>query len=157
SDRLEHHEAPACAQACPTRAIRITVVEQAQVVEAAAAQVFVPGAPAPEGTLPTTHYRTRRALARNLLPADFYALNPEHAHPALVVMLVLTQLSAGAFCVEWIARPPPGASGALFSLALGVAALGASVLHLGRPRYAFRAILGLRTSWLSREIACFSL
>jgi len=31
------------------------------------------------------------------------------------------------------------------------------VFHLGRPRYAFRAVLGLRTSWMSREIAAFGL
>src|SRR5205814_4856006 len=29
--------------------------------------------------------------------------------------------------------------------------------HLGRPRYAFRAVLGLRTSWMSREIVAFGL
>jgi DMSO reductase anchor subunit len=124
----------------------------------------VPGAPAPGGTLPTTHYKTRRALARNLLPADFYALAPEHSHPALVAMLVLTQLSAGAFAVELWVRRAFGAAAlgartsiALFALALGVAALGASLLHLGRPRHAWRAVLGLRTSWLSREIVGFSL
>jgi DMSO reductase anchor subunit len=31
------------------------------------------------------------------------------------------------------------------------------VLHLGRPQYAFRALLGLRTSWLSREILAFGI
>jgi DMSO reductase anchor subunit len=31
------------------------------------------------------------------------------------------------------------------------------VLHLGRPRFAFRAVLGLRHSWLSREIVAFGL
>jgi DMSO reductase anchor subunit len=31
------------------------------------------------------------------------------------------------------------------------------VLHLGRPLYAFRAILGLRSSWVSREIVAFGL
>jgi len=33
--------------------------------------------------------------------------------------------------------------------------MGASVLHLGRPLLAYRALLGLRTSWLSREILAF--
>ena len=35
--------------------------------------------------------------------------------------------------------------------------MAASVFHLGRPLYAFRAFLGLRTSWLSREIVGFSI
>ena len=43
------------------------------------------------------------------------------------------------------------------ALALGVAALGASLIHLGRPQYAFRAFLGLGSSWLSREIVGFSI
>lgn len=159
SDRLAHQEAPACVQACPNEAIRITVVDQAQAVEAS---TFLPGAPAPEDTLPTTSYRTRKELPRNLLPADFYALAPEHAHPPLVVMLVLTQLSVGAFCVDWArwelaGHRSVGTLNAWMALALCLVALGASVMHLGRPRYAYRAVLGLRRSWLSREIFAFSL
>jgi Fe-S-cluster-containing dehydrogenase component/DMSO reductase anchor subunit len=159
SDRLARSEAPACVQSCPNEAIRITVVDTAQAIEAAQAAAFVPGAPAPGDTLPTTHYRTREALPRNLLPADFYAVQPEHSHPALMLMLVLTQLSVGAFCtdlalggaaLEW------GTLNAVFALGLGLAALGASVFHLGRPRYSYRAFLGLKTSWLSREIAAFT-
>jgi DMSO reductase anchor subunit len=101
-----------------------------------------------------------------MLPADFYSVHREHAHPPLVVMLVLTQLSVGAFIFSLLARAALAAGGgvtrgleianAVFALALGLAALGASTLHLGRPQYAFRAFLGLRTSWLSREILTFS-
>ena len=42
----------------------------------------------------------------------------------------------------------------LHSIAFLFAAAGmaGSVFHLGRPRHAWRAFLGLRTSWLSREI-----
>jgi DMSO reductase anchor subunit len=39
--------------------------------------------------------------------------------------------------------------------AVGALALGASVFHLGRPLYAYRALIGLRHSWLSREILAF--
>ena len=39
--------------------------------------------------------------------------------------------------------------------ALAVLALVASTTHLGRPRYAFRALLNLRRSWLSREVLVF--
>jgi formate dehydrogenase iron-sulfur subunit len=37
------------------------------------------------------------------------------------------------------------------------AGMGASVLHLGQPLKAWRFFLGLRTSWLSREILAFSM
>jgi DMSO reductase anchor subunit len=33
----------------------------------------------------------------------------------------------------------------------------ASVLHLGRPLYAYRALIGLRHSWLSREVLAFGI
>jgi DMSO reductase anchor subunit len=46
---------------------------------------------------------------------------------------------------------------ALASLMLAGVSLGASTLHLGRPIYAFRALKGLRRSWLSREVLTLSL
>jgi DMSO reductase anchor subunit len=45
----------------------------------------------------------------------------------------------------------------LIALVFGLIALAASLFHLGRPQYAFRAVLGLRHSWLSREIVLFGL
>jgi formate dehydrogenase iron-sulfur subunit len=159
SDRLAHSEAPACVQSCPNEAIRITVVDTAQVVEAAQAGAFVPGAAGPHDTLPSTAYQTRRPVPRNLLPADYYAVNAEHSHPPLVLMLVLTQLSVGAFVVDCLlgGRAALRESNALFALTLGIAAMAASVSHLGRPLHSFRAFLGLRTSWLSREIIGFGI
>jgi formate dehydrogenase iron-sulfur subunit len=150
TDRLAVGEAPACVQACPNEAIAITVVGEAQVVEAAEAGGFVPGAAPPSLTLPTTQYRTQRPAAHNLLPADFYAVDREHSHPPLVAMLVLTQLSVGALCAD-------DGGNTLLALLLGIFALGASVLHLGRPLRAWRAVLGLGTSWLSREVVGFGL
>ena len=50
-------------------------------------------------------------------------------------------------------RPLHSASALVF----GLLALAVSVMHLGRPRYAFRAVIGLRHSWLSREIVAFGL
>lgn len=159
--RLEAGEAPACVQACPNGAIAITVVDAAQAIEDAQAGVFLPGAPSPEITLPTTIYETKRPLPRNLLPGDFFAVAPSRNHAPLVVMLVLTQLSVGAFVVDVAARPWLPADveplHAAVAVGVGLAALGASILHLGRPLYAFRAFLGLRTSWMSREIVAFGL
>jgi formate dehydrogenase iron-sulfur subunit len=157
SDRLAHGEAPACVQACPNEAIAIRIVDQAAVIQVSDAQRFLPGAPAPDHTLPTTRYKTARATPQDLLPADFYRTAPEHSHPPLVVMLTLTQLSVGAFIVsalvERVSGTPAGSPLVQTVLACGLAvvALGASVLHLGRPWLAWRAVLGLRTSWLSRE------
>nr|PZN20128.1 MAG: hypothetical protein DIU78_19835 [Pseudomonadota bacterium] len=156
-----HGEAPACVQACPNGAIAVRVVDHASVVQVAEAETFLPGAPGPEHTLPTTVYKTKKPLPANLLPADFYSTSPEHSHPALVAMLTLTQLSAGAFAlgllVEHLAGRPWGSTlaQATTATALALIALGASLFHLGRPHLAYRAFLGVRTSWLSREIIAF--
>jgi formate dehydrogenase iron-sulfur subunit len=165
SDRLAVGEAPACVQACPNDAISIRVVSQKAAIEDAQGEAFLPGSPSPALTVPTTTYATSHVYPRNTLPADFYAVRPAHQHRPLVVMLVLTQLSAGAFLIDQGAASWLGAAGrellrpvhSLVALSLGLLALGASIFHLGRPLYAFRAVLGIRTSWLSREIIAFAL
>ena len=165
SDRLADGEAPACVQSCPNGAIAICAVDVEQVVEESETHLFVPGAPEPALTLPTTAYRTEKVLPRNMVPADYHTVRPEQAHWPLILMLALTQLSVGAFLVERLLellvpgaltasiRPVHSASALVF----GLLALGVSVLHLGRPRYAYRAVLGLRHSWLSREILAFGI
>ena len=117
----------------------------------------------PTVTVPTTLYKTQRAMPRNLLPADFHRVRTSHQHFPLVVLLVLTQLSVGAFVAD-VAMADLGGSLAigrpqrsLLALAMGLLALGASTFHLGRPAYAFRAVLGIRTSWMSREMLAFGL
>ncbi|HWB10376.1 MAG TPA: DmsC/YnfH family molybdoenzyme membrane anchor subunit [Pirellulales bacterium] len=163
--RLAAGEAPACVQACPHEAIRIQVVGHDKVRSGCETNSFLPAAPRSTITFPTTTYKTARPLPANLLPADYHSVKREHAHWPLIVMLVLTQLSVGAFLFEvairracdgdLLAAIHPAHSASALSFAL--IALSASVFHLGRPRYAFRALLGLGTSWLSREILAFGL
>lgn len=164
-DRLAVGEAPACVQSCPHEAISIQIVDLQQVRENAEADPFLPAAPEPHLTFPTTTFRTRRVFPRNMLPADYYSVNPQHPHWPLILMLVLTQLSVGAFAVGLVVEAWLDPSSlavfrplqSVVALGLGLLALGASTLHLGRPQYAFRAVLGLRHSWLSREILAFGL
>jgi Fe-S-cluster-containing dehydrogenase component/DMSO reductase anchor subunit len=163
SSRLAIGEPPACVQSCPHEAITIRVVDVAQVIEDAETSAFLPAAPDPQITLPTTAYKTTRPFPRNLLPVDYFRVNPQHAHWPLVVMLVLTQLSVGAFSVglileQWLSGMMQGTIRSLHAttaLGFGLLALAASLFHLGRPHLAFRAVLGLRHSWLSREIIAF--
>jgi len=165
SNRLAIGEAPACVQSCPNGAIRITTVRRQDAAENCETGAFLPGAPDPQFTQPTTHYKTNRVFPRNTLPADYFSVRPEHAHWPLVLMLVFTQLSVGAFLVKLLlelilGNPPlPGirAADAGGALLFGFVALGASTLHLGRPHLAFRAVIGLKSSWLSREILAFGL
>jgi formate dehydrogenase iron-sulfur subunit len=164
TDRLTDGEAPACVQACPTSAITITVVDVQQVRAETRSGAVVPGAPASALTGPTTQY----VGASDVLGhpgsfdgADHHAVRPSRGHPPLAVMLVLTQLSVGAMLATVLAdfssgAPMPAGAAAGAALA-GVVALGASVLHLGRPAMAWRAVLGVGHSWLSREIVAFGI
>jgi Fe-S-cluster-containing dehydrogenase component/DMSO reductase anchor subunit len=162
-DRLGAGEAPACVQACPTSAIRIELVDKQEVSKLAApGSEMLPGAFDSNYTKPTTRYHTERGLPAGALPADHADLRLDHAHWPLIAMLLLTQTSAGlsVFLVYKLAfgttasAHAPLAAFAWITLQMG---LGVSVLHLGRPLGAWRFFLGLRTSWMSREILAFSI
>ena len=260
--RLAVGEAPACAQACPTQAIRIVTVDTGDAVSAGgrrsvaavstatgadkaapssrptdppcgcggscgcdSAQIapgrgaarqssdpsaphhpspiphhpssfssFLPAAPDPAYTRPTTRYVSARGLPPHIRAADASDLRVQPAHWPLVFMLTLTQLGVGLLATApifelpvpltpegpftpsvlldyWSATTPDaplrslvtyyvtsaaGPTALVAGLALLFAGLGASVLHLGKPLRAWRFFLGLRTSWLSREILAFS-
>ncbi len=163
--RLAAGEAPACVQACPTSAIAIRIVEKsALTARLAPGDRLLPGAFDSTYTQPTTTYNSRRPIPANARPGDDTALRPEHAHWPLIGMLVLTQIAAGLFAAAaalalgntdvFAVAKAPLAIVAFASLNLGLAV---SVLHLGRPLGAWRAFLGLRTSWMSREILAFTI
>ena len=158
-DRLKVGEAPACVQSCPSGAIQIKVVKQS--AEPTKPQMIA-GAFNSEYTKPTTTFRRKTPLPDNMVAADEQNLTPEHSHLPLVWMLTLTQTGAGLFTLSALLRllnaPVSSASylwmagiGTLFAL-IGI---GSSILHLGSPLGAWRAFLGLRRSWLSREIIIF--
>jgi Fe-S-cluster-containing dehydrogenase component/DMSO reductase anchor subunit len=168
--RLAGGEAPACAQACPHEAIRIELVTQNAVrsqfngVRPSSVQdtnPFLPGSPEPRITLPTTRYISARPLPASVRSADAGTLRLEPAHLPLVAMLVLTQLAGGLHLLNAIlssagwTEPAPALAKAAFGAL--VAGLAASVAHLGRPLKAWRAFLGWRRSWMSREIIVFSI
>lgn len=151
--RLAAGEAPACVQSCPSRAIRIVVVDKDALKADPNAGTRLPGIVPPERTLPTTAYLNLEDPASS--PADRDVLRPEHAHAPLAVLLVLTQWAAGIWILEILrravgwqpwewARPCAGA--------LLLAGLGIGTLHLGRPLKAWKAFLGWRRSWFSREV-----
>lgn len=164
--RLAEGEAPACVQGCPNGAISIEIVAVAPILDAvtptsdAALLPLVDGAMPPSSwTAPTTRYVSEREAAVGVDAADASQVEPKSAHMPLASMLVLTQAAVGATWGDVILQSlRVGSTSAApvvvptLALAVALPGLAASVAHLGRPQWAFRAILGLRTSWMSREI-----
>jgi formate dehydrogenase iron-sulfur subunit len=158
--RLAEGEAPACVQACPTEAIRIVAVSKELRGERKSflsSTIYDPRSAIPDSsiTLPTTRY-VGREIPTTAYAADRGALVPQHAHWPLVLMLVFTQAGIG------LLLGPRDSSPASFPITLTAAivfylGMAASVFHLGQPLKAWRFFLGLKTSWLSREILAFSL
>jgi DMSO reductase anchor subunit len=111
-------------------------------------------------TLPTTKYVSAKSSPARIHSACTDSLRLEHPHWPLIWMLLLTQLSVGVNLVSSFllltnnSTIAPGlVVTASFTL---IAGLVTSVFHLGRPLKAWRAFLGWRRSWMSREILAFS-
>ena len=153
--RLAQDRAPACVDACPEQAIQIELVNIAE-WRADHESANAPGMPSADHTISTTRITLPEKISPELQRADYHRVRPEDPHLPLVAMLVLTQLSAGAFF--WLALLKSARQSAVAAaLIVAFVSLAASTLHLGRPIYAFRALRMWRRSWLSREVLLFSL
>jgi DMSO reductase anchor subunit/ferredoxin len=158
-NRLLDGMEPACVSSCPENAIAVEIVnieEWRQDYLSAEA----PGLPSAGDSISTTRVTLPADLPPNTGRVDTQRIALEHPHWPLVFMLVLTQLSAGAFAVlgalELLDRAAAPVRAAVAALVLAAISLATAGLHLGRPVYAWRALKGLRRSWLSREVLSLS-
>jgi DMSO reductase iron-sulfur subunit len=154
--RLDAGLLPACVEACPTRAINVEPVNVAAWREDHA-EADAPGLPSSSITLSTTRVMLPAQVPVTMSAVGDQRVEPEDAHWPLVVLTLLTQLALGTVAAS-VALDIIGADAtrsAVASLGAGLLALGASLLHLGRPVHAWRALANLRRSWLSREVALF--
>ncbi|TDU73432.1 nitrate reductase (quinol-dependent) transmembrane subunit [Prosthecobacter fusiformis] len=156
--RLAEGEAPACVQACPNEAIKIVAV---RTVDISSHGSIISGAFESSYTRPSTRYVSKRPLPAHAHAADASRLERDHSHAPLSWMLVMTQMSTGAFiaCAValWMDALTLQQAGITSAVAFFVGFMGIqlSVLHLGQPLKAWRAFMGWRKSWLSREILAF--
>ena len=158
-DRLAAGEAPACVQSCPYEAIRIRLVDRDRDSATRPAEGLLHTGSDGARTRPATVSRSNRLSGSNAVhPIVSQQIAPEHSHWPLIVMLVLTQCSVGGFLAELLllvvgrSEVPTSSTCTILSLLVGCDGLAASLFHLGRPFYAYRALIGLAHSWLSREI-----
>ena len=153
--RLDQGEAPACAQACPNGAIRIVLVDQEAVRTGSTGDAtLLPGAAPSRITQPATRFISRNPLPAGMAPEADRSAELQPAHWPLVLMLAFTQTGTGLLAAGMLTQKPH-----LLAAAAALAAAGnaAAILHLGRPIKAWRAWMGWRKSWLSREIIAFGI
>lgn len=152
--RLSSGEAPACVQGCPTMAISIDWFDpRSEGSPSEFLDVRTDAVADARLTRPTTRYDTTSAAQVYPNAAAAMALHPSEGHTPLVFFLVLIQLSFGVFVVDELVGGSAG--GALLASACAGGGLLAALAHLGRPMRAYRAVLGWRTSWMSREVLFF--
>jgi DMSO reductase anchor subunit len=153
--RLTNGFEPACVNACPESAIEIEIVNQLEWRSDHAAG-NAPGMPNAGVTISTTRITLPENAQATLERVDIETLRPEHPHWSLVWMTALIQLSAGTLVTMLLSRHD-GPIALTLLLATTAFTLTISVLHLGRPAYAWRALKMWRRSWLSREVLLFGL
>ncbi len=159
--RLAEGEAPACVQACPNEAIKIRIIKTENIPSTGH---MIPGVFGSSHSHPSTVYLREKNLPADAAPDQLYELTPQHAHSPLVWMLCLTQTAVGLFLFQFLLFQSSAFSSlnslpwmALAGLITGLTGIVSSVAHLGQPSKAWRCFLGLRHSWLSREIIAFGL
>lgn len=152
--RLEAGGTSACVDACPTHAIGIEIVDVAA-WRLDHHEADGPNMPPSHLTLSTTRIILPEHMPLETFASSDHDLRPEHPHWPLVWVTLLTQLAMGAIgstLVTGVER-----HGAIVAFLAASIALPASLLHLGRPIMAWKALRGLRRSWLSREVLFFGL
>ncbi len=164
--RMLERRGPACAEVCPTNAIRIEPVviadwsDDHQLANS-------PGIASSHISVSTTkmimpgELRANGPIAAGVAFADDairygddYRIEPEHAHLPLVVLTVASQAAVGTSA--WTAVHPAVTSAFLAGVFAAIG-LAASPFHLGRPIHALRALRNIRRSWLSREALLLAL
>lgn len=169
-DDLDAGLEPACVAACPVRALDAGLPEDLVARHGDDEAPHLAPLPMAGLTEPAFHLAPHGQHERSVEPGVSLTPRPPRGlrEWSLVVFTVLSQMAAGVTLVvgalRWWARgftglvEPPLQPAALDAVALPAVAvlmllaMGASVLHLGRPRNLMRSVLNLRQSWLSREI-----
>jgi Fe-S-cluster-containing dehydrogenase component/DMSO reductase anchor subunit len=156
-ERLHDGSVPACADYCPTGALTVARCEETDLTTSGAGfpdgSVLRPAVriiPWPDAAAPVADERSPSSTVGSPAPASTITLRSEWP---LAIFTLAAAVLAALFTGHVVGRVD--LAPALF-LGIAAPAMGLSVLHLGRKQRAWRAVLGLRTSWLSREVVAFS-
>jgi Fe-S-cluster-containing dehydrogenase component/DMSO reductase anchor subunit len=148
--RLLEGKRPACAELCPTGALRVEPLPEPRITN------HVEGFPQ-AGIRPAIRIvpaRGNRAGSSEASPRT--PIEPRVRLGSEWPLALFTFLGASLFGTAAAAVVGGPDVPAIGFAAVAAIAMALASAHLGRKRRAWRAVLGLRTSWLSREIVFFS-
>jgi anaerobic dimethyl sulfoxide reductase subunit B (iron-sulfur subunit) len=155
ADNLAAGLSPACVAACPLRVLDFGEVSVLQAKHGSLASVR----PLPDESLtrPSIVIKPHQAEGREGVLGNAEEVQTAHtSERSLIAFTILAQMAVGATWFLSLLQP-------FNRIALGViaiimlAGLLASLLHLGKPLNAWRALRNVRSSWLSREVWCAAL
>ncbi len=160
TERLQQGEEPACVAGCPVDALSFGAFESEAAIQAAGFPekntvplLHMKAAPLP--AMPDTSYRYSPGDEEKPLPVRYGAgkisLKREWS---LLAFTLLVPLMTGLLARNLI---HPHTMFFLLFAGTGLLATGLSLLHLGKPARALKALRNVGHSWLSREITGFSL
>ncbi|MDH5654884.1 MAG: dimethyl sulfoxide reductase anchor subunit [Spirochaetia bacterium] len=168
TNRLDRGKNPACMDVCPAEAIEIETVPVSEIQSNYARDCASPGLPSPEISVPSTRIVSRKKVdSEKTAGRDRVYIQPAESHISLVLMTVLSQIAGGGFIFSIVLHGIYSLTGffenllnviqlnTLTSSLIFLLSIGASVFHLGRPVFAYRAVRGWSHSWLSREAIAF--
>ena len=157
--RIEEGLEPACVTACPVEALGFVTAAGNDTEEPAIAGLPAAGiGPALEITPRRNETKPPRTTL-DLHPSPSLRVPRPIPHTGLTSewpLLVFTL--AAAFLAAWFATGVATATAVPWSVfaAMGAVACAVGAFHLGAVRNAWRAVLNVRSSWVSREIALLS-
>lgn len=157
--RLQQGLEPACASLCPTGALDFADVPEVDLV------TDIDGFPVtglgPRISIAPLKPERRLPVASATAQDGAGGLQRRRVSPGITLrsewsLMLFTTLAATM--VAWLTGAVTGAVAlSLLPFAAGAAlTMGLGSLHLGRPWRAYRAVLNVRRSWLSREVVSFS-
>ena len=161
-ERIVEGRKPNCANLCPTGALDFGEIETNLTID-------IPGftdrnigpgikiIPLRKKSPPVAALRSLTAAESALYRALQIVDEPKVSLRSEWPLVIFTLLVAVLFGVASAAMLRPAVIDPWMFLVLGVAGFALSSVHLGKRMKAWRALLNIRTSWLSREIAAYSL
>ena len=165
-DNLDAGLPPACVAACPLRVLELVKIEEQEVGSEGVALWLLPGSehpfPLPNRSRTEPHIAINphagmlNGIEKSISNQEEFKIWNGKSELPLVFFTLLSQMAAGIAIFSLFSGPLTVPTRIMLGGLICISGF-ISLLHLGTPLNAWRAIFHLKKSWLSREILFFGL